>query len=273
MNAYFVSDINMTLYEFKDMPIRRIYYGSEFCELAISTKQDIIKVVEYCQSKKLSLTLVFPPVSENNFSKCVELIDLFVFLNSITSSEITCNDLGLLFYISQNHPNVTCLHGRVFQKCLNDPRISSTRILANTSTDGRRVLLSSSISSNEVDILKALNICRIEVDSSYNEILNNDFNYTIYMPFCYYSTGHICLFRNLGLSEGKKFSMSTSGCLYKCKNYFQTLSNKFNISNSLVRDELMLFRAGNTIFFKNDFIAKRDILKNFRVVLQPYPMI
>ena len=275
ISAYY-NTLKSALKQLDDTPINRIYFGSEFCELALPSKKDIEIVSDYCRNNELKLTLLLPPLSDSCFENAVNLIQSCINRFSTLDFEISCGDLGTLFFLSKNYKNISLLRGRALQKRIYDPRLDKRAFNCQLTNESLKILHSSSISLREMDILHKLNVKRIEIDLFSEELLYEitcEFPNSLYLPFGLYTTGHMCLQRNLGLAEKEKFHLNTTSCTKSCRKYYQTMNKSVTKSETFITENIYLFRYGNTVYYNNQIEGAKTMLLNSRIVLQPYPML
>ena len=80
---------------------------------------------------------------------------------------------------------------------------------------------------------------RIEIDTYCDELpyeMSVNYPFTIYLPFGFYTTGSLCLFRNLTLPSKKKFNLDSIKCGQSCKKFHQTMTfsdliHSFHLNN------------------------------------------
>lgn len=272
----FTKTLSRTLQEANDIEITRIYFGSEFCEYALPKRNDIQRIIRYCKNHTLKLTLLLPPLSEKFFTTAMELLLIFMEHKSQLDFEVSCNDYGTMFYLYQKYKDLRINRGRVLQKRIFDPRVDKKAYFQQLTDTSKLVFEASSLSSYEASLIRRMNICRIEIDTYCDELpyeMSVNYPFTIYLPFGFYTTGSLCLFRNLTLPSKKKFNLDSIKCGQSCKKFHQTMNKKFTLSSSFTTQDLFLFRAGNTVFYNNDIIGNLKLLEKNRVVIQPYPMI
>lgn len=276
MTDAFSYQIQKTLQNLSTFSINRIYFGSEFCELIMPSDDDYFKAIEYCYEHGLRITLLLPPLSERMLHRIDGILRIVQRAPALVQCEVACNDIGVMHYIYSCDSSITLLRGRLFQKRLYDPRVDTPAFENKLTFEGKKVYHNSSISSYEKCILKRMNIQRIEIDT-YIDYLNtesiSDFQHTCYLPFGFFTTGHMCMFQNYLVDSDEKFNMKKSSCTKQCVKYYHAMSKRITEHESFITKNLMLFRSGNTVFYNNMIIGDEILLSQYRIVLQPFPMI
>lgn len=260
----------------------RLYFGNEFCEKLIHQTKELEKVVTYCNKKKLGFSLVTPFVTNSGLAI---LEKLFSWLrDNKISCEVIINDYGVLDLISEKYQFLLPVLGRLLTKQKRDPRILNlikkepenrvflrdneySIILARKTPDA----LISHFKEANINVpiiqnfLRRNRINRVEIDNLLQgmnlKVPKEDFCASLYVPYGYITTTRLCsanLFR-----KAKRFSCSISHCVKECRIYTLRLRNKYLP---------LLYKKGNTIFFKNPtMLMQSELLEKGinRIVYQP----
>lgn len=259
----------------KDHRITRIYYGAEFCENKLPDISSLRKILDFCKAEGLNFTLMTPTYMPYHESQVRDLLTLLSEDNDFMYSEVVYNDPGILWILQNEYPSLIPVRGRLMQKKTYDIRLNKQEFKKYLTEKGLQAFDASGVSAEYADILRQAGVKRIEIDplvEYLEEETKNNFEYSVYIPFGFYTVGHICLFKNLNMGKEQKFDMDEKKCGQACKQYIQLMNKQVNVLVDDGKQELLLFRAGNTIFHLNDICADEKLTERCRIVLQPYPM-
>ena len=261
----------------------RLYFGNEFCEKRIPKPEELKKALRYCRKHKLLFSLVTPYVTDKGLSRLRKLLDWLV--NARPGTEVIVNDYGLLNLINKKYILIKPVLGRLLTKQKRDPRIAD---LINTQPEKHTffkkgneyyIVFSKKIPQElsgyfrEANInlpvirsfLKKYRIDRAEVDNLLQgiklDIPENDLFVSLYFPYGYITTTRLCSANPMRKEE--KFACRISSCERSCLRYMEKLKNKYMP---------VLYKKGNTLFFKNTRIPSRKKLIAAginRIVYQP----
>ena len=177
--------------------------------------------------------------------------------------EIVFNDWGTFYYLRKYYPNVKLILGRLLTKQRKDPRIN---IILQNKQDRFKVFKSFSeskivytkkspktllklfsgnyIETNEIlDFLIKNNTSRIEVDNLVWDMIFNlpkNIKVSMYYPYILLNVTRYC-----GAINGKYEKICNKDCLRKSK----------NISENI-------FLKGNSLYYRNNIMPKKKILKS-----------
>ena len=252
-NALFISKIENLKHFKKDY--NRLYFGNEFCENLIPTKDELLKVLSFVSEKKLDFTFVTPYVTNKGLKKLQPLIKLIP-----KEAEVVINDWGLLKLVKSK--KLKPVLGRLLVKMKKGPRILN--ILETAPEETLKPLRKSNV---EVPIfqkfLKENNIKRVEIDNLLQGIDLNLFTIqgSLYTPFVYLTTTRRCLINSSDLIS-KKDIIGIYPCHRECQNYTAELKHELMPKTIILK--------GNTQFMKNEKIPN-NLKKNGinRIVYQP----
>ena len=237
-----------------------IYLGDEFCPHRLPSLQELHRVIEFTQSRSLSLTLITPMVSDAGLENCRPLLDTLSLHDQ--TSEIVVNDWGMMTFVQQNYPHFRLALGRLLNKGFKDPRLQKTELLAdadifeffNQSTYRldvfHRMALSFKINRLERDLLPYEDIQEQDTQIPSHHVQN----YSYYLPWGYITTGRICLSSNYSSSAAseRSFLPCPDSCDYQCAKFSLQLRNKHFHTH--------LLQAGNTIFFPYSYEMCRQLI-------------
>ena len=190
-------EINIEKYDF-------IYIGSEFCFKKIPSPDTIKKI------NHKNIVLMTPLLSDNSLKKIKKILDL------IKISEIVINDLGLLEYLIEKHPEIKINIGRVL----------ATSLSYSLGFGKVKETITKHINAIEIDNLIEKNI----------DLKNKKLHF--HYPFSYLTHSLICHFKidnkcNCFTSYTKLASAEFSNIYAKQNAYF--LCEKDISSNTLIK--------------------------------------
>ena len=258
--AVFISKIEHLKY--CDENFTRVYFGNEFCERLIPSRQELQKVLSFVKKRKRSFTFVTPYVTSQGLHRLEKLL---VFLaEKCPQSEIVFNDWGVLHFLREKALPIIPVLGRLLLKMKRGPRIMN--ILDKVPDETRRYYQTPGITVPEVRSFLIRNmIFRVELDNLLQGIdlegTDSDIHRSLYLPFAFISTTRFCLTANCE-DETKKEYVGIFPCNKECQRYTFTLSNPVMT--------LPLVRKGNTMFFMNDTLPEAVTKRQVdRIVIEP----
>lgn len=258
--AVFISKLSHLQY--CDENFTRLYFGNEFCERLIPTKQQINKVLAFTDKKNLAFTLMTPYVTNQGLRKLEDIISLVAAKKP--ESELVFNDWGVFQFVKEQRPNVKPVLGRLLTKMKRGPRIMN--ILDKVPAETRTYLRQSNLNVPDVTgFLKAEGIYRVELDNLLQGLDLHDTDQTVhkslYLPFAFVTTSRFCLSANCAEADKREY-VGVFPCKKECQVY------TFNLANPVMT--VPLLRKGNSIFFMNDNIADVIVKKQIdRIVIEP----
>jgi hypothetical protein len=258
--AVFIAKVDHLKY--CDENFTRLYFGNEFCERLIPSKEQLEKVLDCTEKRDLAFTMVTPYVTNKGLKK-LEAVISFVAAKK-PQSELVFNDWGVLQFVKQERLPVTPVLGRLLTKMKRGPRLMN--ILNRVPETTGSYFQKSNLNVPDVtNFLKDHGIFRVELDNLLQGIdldgTDKEIRKSLYLPFAFVTTTRFCLSANGADSEKKTYIG-----VFPCKKECQTQT--FHLDNPVMR--LPLLRKGNTIFFTNDTIA--DVIKKKqvdRIVIEP----
>jgi len=219
----------------------RFAYGTEFCENLLPPPEALEAVLD----ARVPLTLLTPYVSDRGIAA---LRSLFALLDD---AEVVFNDWGVLRLLRTEFPHLTPVQGRLLNKSLRDPRVTS--IYAETAPQAPesslRVLQRSNLDDAAyLALLARYNVRAVEMD---NLPQGADTSFaaqiSMYVPFGFISTARVCMAAALHYRPSEKFQPGAI-CRHECQSHQleYTYSNS-PFSNS---DQKFLLK-GNTYFYRH----------------------
>ena len=254
----FISNPSGLKYYQKDFT--RIYFGQEFCERLLPSKDELEKLCVFSKKEGVPLTLVTPYVTDKGLLKLEKLIDLFA--EKMPGSEVVFNDWGVFQFIEENHLDVRLVLGRLLNKQKRGPRI--TNIIDQVPKETREYYTGASLDvSATAEFLKKKGILRVEFDNLLQGLnmtgLDPEIKRSLYLPYLFISTTRFCLTANCDKEDQ---GVGVMPCRMECKKY------TFNLNNPVMKTPLI--RKGNTVFVVNenipDVVSKGEV---DRIVIQP----
>ena len=253
---------------FKNREIDYIYFGNEFCEYKIPTRDQLKAMICLCEQESIKLALVTPVVTEYGIKKISELFDYLV--SQKIKIDIVINDVGVLELLMEKSVEGNPILGRIFDKTSHDSRASLSEFESYYGENGKRFAMSPGIISKySMEIFKRFGVERYEFDLPKIGLnISDDCKKSLYWPFSYLTTGRVCLFRSLSLDGKKKFLVGDEACSKCCLKYEVVKRKPINgYDNARDKKDLFLFQKGNTVFYINT--GNVQILNMFdRVILQ-----
>lgn len=240
--------------------ITRIYFGQEFCERLLPSKDELEKLCAFSEKEGVPLTLVTPYVTDKGLLKLEKLIELFAL--KMPKAEIVFNDWGVFQFIEESFSELKPVLGRLLNKQKRGPRI--TNIIDQVPKETREYYTGASLDvSTTAGFLKKKGIMRVEFDNLLQGLnmtgLDPEIKRSLYLPYLFISTTRFCLTANC---ESGDSGVGVMPCYRECQNY------SFNLNNPVMKTPLI--RRGNTIFALNenipDVVSRGEI---DRIVIQP----
>ena len=223
---------------------QRVYLGSYFCgNYCLSTMDKIDFIVDICRKNSIMISFVIPIIPQRILGQIKQKLEKIAhtFINVI--DEVTVNDYAMLDWVGNNLPFDISL-GRLFIKDPRDQRIAESREITQYPLF---------INSQIFDCLNHYCIVGIEIDQIYSEFqVDNNYEeviFVIHSPYCYQTTGQICLYASIHKQLQEKFRANCT-CNFECM--------KMYISYSI--DEGEYLRYGRAIYYK----ANNSIIKGIQ---------
>ena len=232
----------------------RLYFGCEFCERRIPSKDELSGAIESASFKGISFSFVTPFVTEKGLQTLTPLFELLP-----KGSEVIVNDWGVLKFLSSSFDFPLSL-GRLLTKQQRDPRIPG--FFDKLPPEMRSRLRSCAVdSAGYSSFLKDLGVSRVELDPLLQglDVHFTDLKASIYTPYSFVTTTRFCRFASC--EKGISFS-KIRPCSRLC------MSESFELDHPTLSSPLIL--VGNTQFVKIDSLPQ-DLSEMGidRIVFQP----
>jgi hypothetical protein len=184
--ALFVSNYENLKY-FHKYKVDRIYFGNEFCDKLLPTKDQLTNILNFCKKKRVNFSLVTPFCTDMALKKVNSLLKILP-----RNIEVIFNDFGLLELIKEK--NLMPILGRLLVSVSRDPRI-----IPNSKYNS--YFKSSNLQRAYINFLLTHGIFRIELDNvlqGYDIKNYKEMSLSLYYPFVCCSVTRKCIFANLG---------------------------------------------------------------------------
>lgn len=260
---------------FGQITFSRIYFGNEFCQHLIPSRDSLTRIYSAAQRKGLAFTLLTPYITDEGIER---LQPLFEFLaGQEERPEVVVNDWGVLRLLRREFPNLTPVLGRLMNKMLRDPLATAYYTLhALTPKPALSALRRSNLTVPVYQaFLKRSGIRMVEVD---NVVQGIDMDFqglgfaaALYVPYGFVATGRICLFASLNQPKEKKFTVSTR-CSKECQRHYAECSYH---EAPFKGNPFVLLHRGNTVFYPQGKNLLRSALLSAqakgirRIIYQP----
>jgi hypothetical protein len=229
---------------FGNVEFTRFAYGTEFCENLLPTPEALREVARAAPK----LTFLTPYVSDRGISN---LRELFAVLDD---AEVVFNDWGVLRLLRTEFPRLTPVQGRLLNKSLRDPRVTSiyAETAAGAPESSLRVLQRSNLdNSSYLALLDRFDVRAVELDhlpqGTDTSFAANGVQISIYLPFGFISTSRVCMAAALHYHPRDKFQPGAT-CRHEC----QTHQLEYTYSNSPFQNrEQKFLLKGNTYFYRH----------------------
>jgi hypothetical protein len=222
-------------------------FGNEFCEHLLPAPAALEVAINAAQSRNLRFTLLTPYVSNAGIAELRPLLEL---LSKHKGSEVVFNDWGALNLLRREYPLLIPVQGRLLNKSLRDPRVTTMYATAPAPPATLSVLQRSNLDCDSyTNFLSQLGVRMIEMDNlpQGNDLsfAENGIGVAVYLPFGFISTSRICLAAGLHYRKPDKFQPGAP-CRHEC----QTHLLEYTYSNSPFgnRDQ-KFYLKGNTCFY------------------------
>jgi len=244
---------------FGEIAFTRCVFGNEFCEHLIPSPAALKAALAAAQARRLNFTLLTPYVSNVGLA---ELRALFAVLTQHSSGEVVFNDWGVLNLLRREFPQLVPVQGRLLNKSLRDPRVTTMYASAPAPTAALSSLQRSNLDcASYTGFLARLGVSATEMD---NLPQGNDLSFAqsglginVYLPFGFISTSRICMAAGLHYRKSDKFQPGAP-CRHEC----QTHLLEYTYTNSPFgnRDQ-KFYLKGNTYFYVHTEAMLRALLE------------
>ena len=256
--AIFISKIDN--FKYVTQEYSRLYFGIEFCQNLMPSKEEIERILKFVSEKKMDFTFVTPYLTNEGMIKIKALLSYIIGVQP--KSEIVINDWGLLEWINKGYVDLNLVLGRLLTKQKRGPRILNLigRVPDAMIQHFRESNVDSLILSN---FLISKQIKRVELDNLLQGISRppHSLKGSLYTPFAYITTTRLCLLSSCEDKVNRPIR-AISACNQECQRY------TFRLAHKNMPVDLLL--KGNTQFFRNECFP--DNLKELnidRIVYEP----
>jgi len=220
----------------------RLYFGNEFCQRLIPTKEDMNYVIDFVKKNNTRLSFATPYVTDEGVERLEPLLEL---LNEkLPESEVIINDYGTLELIQERKLKLKPVLGRLLTKQKRGPRIIN--IMDNLPKPAIEHFRKSNA---EVPVFQEFLIKngfdRVELDNLLqgieDDLSKSEIKASLYFPYAYVTTTRFCL---TAICDKKDAVPGIYPCKKECQRY-----GPFKLTNKTMPVPLLL--KGNTQFFEN----------------------
>ena len=222
----------------------RIYVGSYFCDryFLMTTPLLLDSLKNSAQKGHRKITLVVPVPSQTTLTSVKKMVSNVLRKYKKVVDTVVVNDLGMLDWLSHNS-NTQIVLGRMFSKCLRDPRYPETSEAYT-------------VPKSTEQIIQQYNCGGIEVEGCFHAVYKSNFDlrYAIHLhasPF-YISCMRQCFFASIPKVTSQKFRQN-AGCRLECSEY--RLSNTIQRNAEIHRIGKGVYFAGSNVLCTNSSIA------------------
>ncbi len=258
---------------FGEINFSRCAYGNEFCEHLTPTPAALESAMAAAHSDNLAFTLLTPYVSNRGITA---YNPLFALLAERGGGEVVFNDWGILNLLRREFPMLTPVQGRLLNKSLRDPRVTSVYAASPAPPAAINTLQRSNLDCDSyTGLISRFGVETVEMD---NLPQGNDLSFSesgmkisVYLPFGFISTSRICMAAGLHYRKQDKFQPGAP-CHHEC----QTHLLEYTYTNSPFgnRDQ-KFYLKGNTYFYLHTEAMIRALFEQAqngrisRLTLQP----
>ncbi len=254
----------------------RLYWGVEFCQNLIPNLKDTERILRFVRENGIGFTYVSPFITEQGFRK---LNEIFLGLKKKKiNCEVVVNDWGVLDYLhNKMQGKFDLVLGRLLVRQQRDPvmkRVFEKQLpFAIRGKDGKIRILVHKIpsrqyqqgmrmsyinSSSSANFLSKFSIKRVELNNLIQgfNVERIRFKKSLYTPYVHISTTRFCPMRT---RFQKTYRINV--CKRECQDYYDILRCK--------AVPKIIYKRGNTAFYKNPVNIKDAEDKIDRIVFQP----
>ncbi len=232
--------------QFGDIEFTRCYFGNEFCEHLIPSTNALQASLNAAQAQNLSFTFLTPYVTNEGLQA---LGPLFTVL-APHHAEVVFNDWGVLNLLRREFPTLVPVQGRLLNKSLRDPRVTTMYATAPAPTAAITALQQSNLDNESyTNLLARFGVHTIEMD---NLPQGNDLSFAergvqigAYFPFGFISTSRVCMAAGLHHHKQDKFQPGAP-CRHECQSHL--LEYSYTNSPFGNRDQ-KFYLKGNSYFY------------------------
>lgn len=247
---------------FGEINFTRCAFGNEFCEHLIPAPSAVESALDAARLRGLAFTLLTPYVSDEGV---VALRPLFELMAQSGGGEVVFNDWGVLNLLRREFPTLTSAQGRLLNKSLRDPRVTTMYASAPAPAATLAALQRSNLDCESYTrFLVRLDVETIEMD---NLPQGNDLSFaesglkiSVYLPFGFISTSRICMAAGLHYRKQDKFQPGAP-CRHECQTHL--LEYAYTNSPFGNRDQ-KFYLKGNSYFYAHTVAMLRALFEQAR---------
>jgi len=247
---------------FGEINFTRCAFGNEFCEHLIPSTAAFDAALDAARSRGLAFTFLTPYVGNEGLAA---LRPLFESLARNGGGEVVFNDWGVLNLLRREFPALTPAQGRLLNKSLRDPRVTTMYAQAPAPSPALSVLQRSNLDCESYTrLLTGLGVGAIEMD---NLPQGNDLSFaesgmkvSVYLPFGFISTSRICMAAGLHYRKQDKFQPGAP-CRHECQTHL--LEYAYTNSPFGNRDQ-KFYLKGNSYFYAHTEAMLRALFDQAR---------
>jgi hypothetical protein len=246
-------------------------FGNEFCEHLLPSSAALKQAIIAAQARNLAFTLLTPYVSNAGISALRPLFDV---LAEHVNAEAVFNDWGVLNLLRREYPAIRPVQGRLLNKSLRDPRVTTMYSSAPAPANALNVLQGSNLdNASYAALLTRLGVTMVEMDNlpQGNDLNANELDLAVYLPFGFISTSRVCMAAGLHYHKADKFQPGAP-CRHEC----QTHLLEYQYTNSPFGNrEQKFYLKGNSYFYHHSEPMLRALLAQVaqghiaRLIFQP----
>jgi hypothetical protein len=262
IRPYLASIARLITEYFGGIEITGCVFGNEFCEHLIPSTASLSSALAAAQERNLSFTFLTPYVSNKGIAV---LRPLFEWLDRRGGCEVVFNDWGVLNLLRREFPNLSPVQGRLLNKSLRDPRVTSMYAAAPAPTAAIAALQRSNLDCESYTaFLLRLGVEVVETDNlpQGNDLsfIENGMKIGVYLPFGFISTSRICMAAGLHYRKQDKFQPGAA-CRHECQTHL--LEYTFTNSPFGNRDQ-KFYLKGNSYFYIHTEAMLRALFEQAR---------
>jgi hypothetical protein len=247
---------------FGEINFARCAFGNEFCEHLIPSTAAFESALGAARSRGLAFTFLTPYVSNEGLAA---LRPLFELLSLQCGGEVVFNDWGVLNLLRREFPSLTPSQGRLLNKSLRDPRVTTVYANAPAPAPALSVLQRSNLDCESyTDLLSRLGVSAVEMDNlpQGNDLsfAGSGMNVSVYLPFGFISTSRICMAAGLHYRKRDKFQPGAQ-CRHECQTHL--LEYAYTNSPFGNRDQ-KFYLKGNSYFYAHTEAMLRALFDQAR---------
>ncbi len=250
---------------FGEIAFTRCAFGNEFCENLIPSTAAVESALEASRSRGLAFTLLTPYASNEGVAA---LLPLFESLARQGGAEVVFNDWGVLNLLRREFPSLKPAQGRLLNKSLRDPRVTTMYASAPAPASTLSVLQRSNLDCESyTNLLSRLGVDAIEMDNlpqgndlSFVESGRSAMKVGVYLPFGFISTSRICMAAGLHYRKQDKFQPGAP-CRHECQTHL--LEYAYTNSPFGNRDQ-KFYLKGNSYFYAHTETMLRTLFDQAR---------